>query len=339
MDEKRRERKDEHIENYLRSEFRSKTLLNNVYIEHNALSDVNFDEIDTSIEFLGEKISMPVMVNAMTGGTEISEDINEDLSNICRELNIPMAVGSESIAIKDLEARGSFSLLKDKEDIIKIGNLGLENSLENFEFAKDLIGAKAVQAHLNVAQELVMDEGERDFSDNYKNLANIVKNLSVPLIVKEVGFGMSKEVGQKLLDVGVKYIDVAGKGGTNFIEIEDMRIFDKDYSEFYSWGIPTAKSILDIRSLSDDFFLISSGGIRNASDVCKSLIIGADMCAISGEVLSFLPRGDYDYAIKYLKELQTKIKIFMALVGVKNIKELKNVPYKLTGRLKELVED
>lgn len=339
MDEKRRERKDEHIENYLRSEFRSKTLLNNVYIEHNALSDVNFDEIDTTIEFLGEKISMPVMVNAMTGGTEISEDINEDLSNICRELNIPMAVGSESIAIKDLEARGSFSLLKDKEDIIKIGNLGLENNLENFEFAKDLIGAKAVQAHLNVAQELVMDEGERDFSNNYKNLANISKNLSVPLIVKEVGFGMSKEVGQKLLDVGVKYIDVAGKGGTNFIEIEDMRIFDKDYSEFYSWGIPTAKSILDVRSLSDDFFLISSGGIRNASDVCKSIIIGADMCAISGEVLSFLLRGDYDYALKYLKELQTKIKIFMALVGVKNIKELKSVPYKLTGRLKELVED
>ena len=339
MDEKRRERKDEHIENYLRSEFRSKTLLNNVYIEHNALSDVNFDEIDTTIEFLGEKISMPVMVNAMTGGTEISEDINEDLSNICRELNIPMAVGSESIAIKDLEARGSFSLLKDKEDTIKIGNLGLENNLENFEFAKDLIGAKAVQAHLNVAQELVMDEGERDFSNNYKNLANISKNLSVPLIVKEVGFGMSKEVGQKLLDVGVKYIDVAGKGGTNFIEIEDMRIFDKDYSEFYSWGIPTAKSILDVRSLSDDFFLISSGGIRNASDVCKSIIIGADMCAISGEVLSFLLRGDYDYALKYLKELQTKIKIFMALVGVKNIKELKSVPYKLTGRLKELVED
>ncbi|MDU2829225.1 MAG: alpha-hydroxy-acid oxidizing protein [Anaerococcus sp.] len=174
---------------------------------------------------------------------------------------------------------------------------------------------------------------------NYKNLANISKNLSVPLIVKEVGFGMSKEVGQKLLDIGVKYIDVAGKGGTNFIEIEDMRIFDKDYSEFYSWGIPTAKSILDVRSLSDDFFLISSGGIRNASDVCKSIIIGADMCAISGEVLSFLLRGDYDYALKYLKELQTKIKIFMALVGVKNIKELKNVPYKLTGRLKELVED
>lgn len=102
MDEKRRERKDEHIENYLRSEFKSKTLLNNVYVEHNALSNVNFDEIDTSIEFMGNKISMPVMVNAMTGGTEISEDINEDLSNICRELNIPMAVGSESIDRKSV---------------------------------------------------------------------------------------------------------------------------------------------------------------------------------------------------------------------------------------------
>ena len=195
MDEKRRERKDEHIENYLRSEFKSKTLLNNVYVEHNALSNVNFDEIDTSIEFMGNKISMPVMVNAMTGGTEISEDINEDLSNICRELNIPMAVGSESIAIKDKDSRESFSLLKDK-NVIKIGNLGWENKVENFEFAKDLIGASAMQAHLNIAQELVMDEGERDFSKNFENLENISKNISVPLIVKEVGFGMSKEVGQ-----------------------------------------------------------------------------------------------------------------------------------------------
>lgn len=337
MDEKRRARKDEHIENYLRSEFRSKTLLNNVYVEHNALSDINFDEIDTSIEFMGQKISMPVMVNAMTGGTEISEDINEDLSNICKDLNIPMAVGSESIALKDIKARESFSLLKEKDQVFKIGNLGLENSIENFEFAKDLIGARAMQAHLNVAQELVMAEGERNFSNNFENLKNIKNNLSAPLIVKEVGFGMNKEVGKKLLDIGIKYIDVAGKGGTNFIEIEDMRIFDKDYSEFYSWGIPTAKSILDLRSLSDDFFLISSGGIRNATDVCKSIIIGADMCAISGEVLSFLLRGDYDYAQKYLEELQTKIKIFMALVGVKNIEELKKVPYKITGRLKELI--
>ncbi|MDU1317039.1 type 2 isopentenyl-diphosphate Delta-isomerase [Anaerococcus hydrogenalis] len=338
MDEKRRARKDEHIENYLRSEFRSKTLLNNVYVEHNALSDINFDEIDTSIEFMGQKISMPVMVNAMTGGTEISEDINEDLSNICKDLNIPMAVGSESIALKDIKARESFSLLKEKDQIFKIGNLGLENSIENFEFAKDLIGARAMQAHLNVAQELVMAEGERDFSNNFENLKNIKNNLSAPLIVKEVGFGMNKEVGKKLLDIGIKYIDVAGKGGTNFIEIEDMRIFDKDYSEFYSWGIPTAKSILDLRSLSDDFFLISSGGIRNATDVCKSIIIGADMCAISGEVLSFLLRGDYDYAQKYLEELQTKIKIFMALVGVKNIDELKKISYKITGRLKELID-
>lgn len=338
MDEKRRQRKDEHIENYLRSEFRSKTLLNNIYVEHNALSCVNFDEIDTSVEFMGQKLSMPVMVNAMTGGTDISEDINEDLSNICKDLGIAIAVGSQAIALKDEKSKNSFSLLKDK-DQIKIGNLGWENNLENFEFAKDLINASAMQAHLNVAQELVMEEGDRNFSKNLKNLAHVSKNLSVPLIVKEVGFGMSKDVGKKLIDLGVKYIDVAGKGGTNFIEIEDMRNFDKDYSEFYSWGIPTAKSILDIRSLSEDVFLIASGGIRNAVDVCKSLIIGADMTAISGEVLSFLLRGDYDYAVKYLKELKEKIKLFMALVGVDNIKDLKKTPYKLTGRLKELVND
>lgn len=338
MDEKRRERKDQHIENYLRAEFRSKTLLNNVYVEHNALSDINFDDIDTSVEFLGKKISMPVMVNAMTGGTDISEDINEDLSNICKEINIPMAVGSQAIALKDEDSRASFSLLSKKDDIIKLGNLGWENNLENFEFAKDLIRANAMQAHLNIAQELVMDEGDRDFSNNFENLKKVVKSLRVPLFVKEVGFGISKDAAQKLYDIGVRYIDVAGKGGTNFIEIEDMRIFDKDYSEFYSWGIPTAKAILDVRSVADDIFLVASGGIRNSVDVCKSLILGADMTAVSGEILSYLLRGDYDYALKYLKELQVKIKLFMALVGVRNIKELKKTPYKLTGRLRELVE-
>ena len=147
MDEKRRQRKDEHIENYLRSEFRSKTLLNNIYVEHNALSCVNFDEIDTSVEFMGQKLSMPVMVNAMTGGTDISEDINEDLSNICKDLGIAIAVGSQAIALKDEKSKNSFSLLKDK-DQIKIGNLGWENNLENFEFAKDLINASAMQLSL-----------------------------------------------------------------------------------------------------------------------------------------------------------------------------------------------
>lgn len=338
MDQLRRKRKDEHIENYLKSEYRSKTLLDDVYIEHNALSCVDFDKIDTSIEFLGKKISMPIMVNAMTGGGEASEDINDDLANICRECNIPMAVGSEAIALTDFSTKQSFEVIKEQEELVKIGNLGLNHSIENYLFAKDLINADAMQIHLNVAQELVMPEGERDFSNSIDNLRKISKALDLPIIVKEVGFGISKEVGKTLLDSGIKYIDVAGKGGTNFIEIEDLRNFETDFSELYEWGIPTAKSVIDLRSLSDDLFIISSGGIRTGLDIAKSIIIGANMCAISGEILSYLMRGGYEYTISYIKDLDKKLKIVMALLGVYNIEQLKKVPYKLTGRLKEICE-
>lgn len=338
MDELRRQRKDEHIENYLKTEYRSKTLLEDIYLEHKALSDINFKKIDTSINFLGKKILMPIMVNAMTGGGEASEDINTDLSSICEQFNIPMAVGSEAIALTDPTTIPSFEVLKDHENLLKIGNLGMNDDIEKYRKAKEIIDANAMQLHLNIGQELVMEEGERDFSKSFENIKNIRKNLEVPLIVKEVGFGISKDVTKRLVEAGVEYIDIAGMGGTNFIEIEDLRNFDTDYSEFYSWGIPTAKSIIDARSVSDNIFLIGSGGIRNAIDIAKALIIGADMCAISGEVLSYLMRGGYDYTVSYIKELNHKLKIVMGLLGVENIEQLKKVPYKLTGRLKEIIE-
>lgn len=338
MNSQRRERKDAHIENYLKSKYRGSTLLEDVYIEHNATSDVSLDEIDTSIEFMGKKIAMPLMVDAMTGGGSTSANINEDLSSICESLNIPMAVGSESIAISDEESRDSFELVKYKEDLFRIGNLGFEREYEDFVFARDLIDAHSMQVHLNLAQELVMKEGDNSYHSSLDLIENLIQNFSYPIIVKETGSGISKSVAQKLVNVGVKYIDVAGKGGTNFIEIEDLRDFEADYSDLYNWGIPTAKSIIDVRSVSDDSFIIASGGIRNAMDIVKSIIIGADMAAMSGEVLSYLLHGGYEACENFLKEINLKIKIIMALLGVRSIDELKKIDYKLKGELKELVE-
>lgn len=337
MIEKRRERKDQHIENYLKSQSLTNNLLEDIYIEHNALSDIAIDEIDTSIEFLGRRIAMPIMVNAMTGGGEAGADINEDLSSICESLNIPMAVGSEAIAIDDEESRESFTLLKDK-DLIKVGNLGSERSIEDFTFAADLIGADIMQVHLNMAQELVMPEGDKDFKGIRDNIKNLSKNFDIPIIVKETGAGISKEVAKDLINLGVKYIDVSGKGGTNFIEIEDLRDMDTDFSELYNWGIPTAKAIIDVRSISRDVFIIASGGLRTAMDVVKSIIIGADMAAVSGEVLKYLLHGGYMACESYLKDLNNKIKIIMCLLGVKNIEELKKVDYKIVGRLRDFID-
>ena len=339
MDKQRRQRKDQHIENYLKTRARGTTLLDCVYIEHNALSDVSLKQIDTSVEFMGQKIAMPLMIDAITGGGDSSASINEDVSSICQEINIPMAVGSESIALTDESSRESFELVKQKEDLFRIGNLGFERNYDDFIFARDLIDAKAMQVHLNIAQELVMKEGDNDFHSSIDIIGELVEKFPYPIIVKETGSGISKEVAQKLIEKNVQYIDVAGKGGTNFIEIEDLRDFEMDYSDLYNWGIPTAKSIIDVRSASDDVFIIASGGIRTAMDVVKSIIIGADMAAMTGEVLNYLLRGGYQACEDFLKEVNHKIKIIMALLGVRNIEELKKVDYKLIGELKELVED
>ena len=339
MDRQRRQRKDQHIENYLKTRARGTTLLDCVYIEHNALSDVSLKQIDTSVEFMGQKIAMPLMVDAITGGGDSSASINEDLSSICQEINIPMAVGSESIALTDESSRESFELVKQKENLFRIGNLGFERNYQDFIFARDLIDAKAMQVHLNIAQELVMKEGDNDFHSSIDIIGELVEKFPYPIIVKETGSGISKEVAQKLIEKNVQYIDVAGKGGTNFIEIEDLRDFEMDYSDLYNWGIPTAKSIIDVRSASDDVFIIASGGIKTAMDVVKSIIIGADMAAMTGEVLNYLLRGGYQACEDFLKEVNHKIKIIMALLGVRNIEELKKVEYKLIGELKELVED
>lgn len=339
MDRQRRQRKDQHIENYLKTRTRGTTLLDCVYIEHNALSDVSLKQIDTSVEFMGQKIAMPLMVDAITGGGDSSASINEDLSSICESINIPMAVGSESIALTDESSRESFELVKQKENLIRVGNLGFERNYDDFIFARDLIDAKAMQVHLNIAQELVMKEGDNDFHSSIDIIGELVEKFPYPIIVKETGSGISKEVAQKLLEKNVQYIDVAGRGGTNFIEIEDLRDFEMDYSDLYNWGIPTAKSIIDVRSVSEDVFIIASGGIKTAMDVVKSIIIGADMTAMTGEVLNYLLRGGYQACEDFLKEINHKIKIIMALLGVRNIEELKKVDYKLIGELKELVED
>lgn len=333
------QRKDEHIENYLRTSSSASTLLEDVYIEHNAISDICLDEVDTSINFLGRKIAMPLMVDAITGGGSSSAAINEDLSSICQELSIPMACGSESIALTEKESRESFELIKDKKDLLRIGNLGFERNYEDFVFAKDLIDAHAMQIHLNLAQEMVMKEGDNSYHDPLSIIEELVEKFDCPIIVKETGCGISKKVAKRLIEKNVKYIDIAGQGGTNFIEIEDLRNFDMDFSDFYTWGIPTAKSIMDIRSLSDDTFIIASGGIKTAMDIVKSIVIGADMTAMTGEVLNYLLRGGYDACENFLKEINHKMKIIMVLLGVKNIDQLKKVDYKLTGRLKELIED
>ena len=335
----RKDRKKEHIEYYLKSISRNKTLFEDVYIEHISLPELNLDEIDTRTRFLDKIVEYPIMINAITGGTEFSQEINRDLSKIAKRYNIPMAVGSQTIALKDKESQESFRIVRKvmgKEGIV-IANLNANASLDEVKYAMDILDADGIQLHLNPAQELVMKEGDRDFRGVLDNIQNIVSNVEKPVIIKEVGFGISEKVAKLLYNVGVRYIDVSGIGGTNFIEIEDKRNDKMDFSDIYSWGIPTALSLIQCRRVSEDITLISSGGIRTSMDIIKSLCIGGDLVGISGEILKHLIEGGYDKANKYMRDLTYKIRVLMLLTGSKNIEELKKTPYKVKGDLKDLI--
>ncbi|HEY4543378.1 MAG TPA: type 2 isopentenyl-diphosphate Delta-isomerase [Tissierellaceae bacterium] len=336
----RRQRKKEHVENYLKSTFKSETLFEDIYLEHNALPELKLDEINTKVEFLGKEVDYPIIINAMTGGTEFTGEINKELSILAKEFNIPMAVGSETIILCEEEScRQSFKITRENvgESGIVMANLNGHASIEDAKEAIEVIDADALQIHLNVAQELAMEEGDRDFTGILDNIENLVKNISVPIVVKEVGFGLSTDVIKRLYDVGIRYVDISGHGGTNFIEIENLRNLSLDLNELYDWGIPTALSLINSTDLYDDLTVIGSGGVRNSLDVVKALVLGADMVGISGEILSYLVHGGIDNAREYLKDLTHKVKIIMILLGVDNVEDLRKVDYKVTGRLKELL--
>ncbi len=334
-------KKDLYIDNSLILNTTGDNLFDDIYIEYNSLPEINFDDIDTSVEFLGKKISFPLIINSMTGGTEKGLEINEILFTLAHELDIVLGVGSQEEEIDDEEL--SLFFLGDMNDDINentiiLSNLSARAKKEDVKKAMDKIHSKGICLYLNPAQEAVSYDGNKDFTGVLENIEEIVKEYGDKVIVKEKGMGMNKATIKKLVNAGVKNIDVSGYGGTNFIEMENLRNYRNDFSELYNWGIPTAKSILDAREVSKDIKIISSGGIKTGLEVAKSIIIGADYVGVSGELLRYLLHGGYEQAKKYIEDLMYKTKIVMFLLGVKNIEELKKVDYKIIGKLKELME-
>ncbi|MDO5718347.1 MAG: type 2 isopentenyl-diphosphate Delta-isomerase [Tissierellia bacterium] len=336
----REERKKEHIENYLKTEYHSENLFDDIVLEHNSLPNLSIDDIDTGVEIFGKKLAFPLLINSMTGGAEISYDINRDLAKLADKYGLAMAVGSQKVALESENTAESFVVIKEflNEDSIKIGNLSASSDLDEIIKAAEMIEADAMQLHLNPCQELVMLDGDRDFRGILENIENIVSNSKIPIIVKEVGFGISAGNARKLYDIGVRYIDIAGSGGTNFIEIEDLRRHDFDFSDIYSWGNSTPQLLYEYRDMPKDLFVIASGGIRTGLDIIKSYVMGADLVGISGELLNYLAHGGYEYASDFLESLIEKTKILMLLLGCKRVEELRKVKYKPVGKLRELVD-
>ncbi len=324
-------RKQDHVDLCINKnvQFKSKTTgLENYSFIHNALPEINFADIQLETQFLNSKIRMPLMVSSMTGGYKDAEKINAELAEICQTLHIPMGVGSQRQALEQDTYTTSFSVVRKYAPTIPItANIGASEirnltSILSMRRIIEMIDANALTVHINPLQELMQPEGTTDFSGVLNGISFLVQNAEVPIIVKEVGAGISADVAQRLLDCGVRIIDVAGAGGTSWAGVEILRQEHTDDSSFFwDWGIPTADCLEMIYPLKQhsDFTLVSSGGIQSAKDIAISLALGADMCAAARPLLTILKERGQRALEDTLLEWQNTIRKIMFLVGAKNI--------------------
>lgn len=304
---------------------------------HNCLPNLGWNELDISSSIAGISITNPLIINAITGGAHDVTTVNGQIAEFARLTNTAMAVGSQFSALEYPEVEQSYKIVREKNpNGIIFANLGAYATPRQAQLAVEMIDAQAIQIHLNVAQELLMTEGDRDFAGYLSNIAKIVQSVNVPVIVKEVGCGIAKEQAQLLATIGIKAIDVGGMGGTNFLAIEAARSQLKIHSETLNWGIPTAISAVEIMSvLPQHMDMMVSGGIRTALDVVKSLALGGTAVGVATPIIRLLHEKDIEDAVSWFNNLLHEIKCYMLLSGTATLKDLAKIPVVITGYTKE----
>lgn len=319
-------RKDEHVKFALRQETISNDF-DKVVIEHVSIPNISVDDINLATTFLDFDVPLPFYINAMTGGSFKTLKINENLAKIAKHYNIPLVLGSASNAIKDNRLTDTYTIARNVySNGIIVANVSANATVEDANKAIEMIDANALSIHVNVIQELAMSEGDRNFTNWQTNIGALVEKINIPIILKEVGFGFSLESLELVNNLGIKHVDVSGKGGTNFAKIEGQRA--GEISKFWEkLGISTVDSLLNAKE-EGDLTYYASGGINDALDIVKSLILGAKSCGLSKY---FLHRSmePFEKAIKTIDDLILDIKKIMVMLNVKTIKDLENVKYKI----------
>ena len=340
MDEQRKKRKLEHLKYALETDTGPLvTGWDDLHLVHQALLNVDLEEIDTSVYLFNKKLKLPLIINAMTGGAEELEKYNRVFAEIASEFGLGMAVGSQTIALKEKNSSASFKIVRKVNPAgLVLANVSAGAKAEEALAAVEMIEADALQLHLNSVQELVMKEGDRFFKDWTQNIEKICRLVSVPVIIKEVGNGISREIAQKLSELGVAAIDIGGSGGTNFTSIELARHKRENLEFLRGWGIPSAASLLEVCSLNTDLLVIAAGGINSSLHIMKALAVGADAVAIAGSFLKTLETGGKEGLKRALSNFEEELKILMLLTGAKNISEIKKVPLVITGFTREWSE-
>ncbi|MHA1728050.1 MAG: type 2 isopentenyl-diphosphate Delta-isomerase [Promethearchaeota archaeon] len=356
------ERKDDHLKIALKEKTESTvtTWLECVKFIHSALPEMNIENIDTSIEFLGKKLFAPLIISGITGGTEKGKEINKNLAQAAQKYGIGMMVGSQRIALNNPKTTGTFSIVrKYAPDIPIIANIGIsqivkstDKNYNSFENIIKMIDADALAIHLNPLQEIIQPEGETNFEQGLKKIAELKDNLEIPILVKETGSGISREIAKELINIGIKIISVSGVGGTSWaavesyrkkIQIQEKSNLKSDLAElFWNWGIPTAASIIETKSAcskSDNIKIIGSGGIRTGLDIAKCIAIGADLAGLAKPFLNAAAVNEPSYLNNLMEKLMNELKVTMFLTGNRTIQDLKETSVVIMPQLKFWLEE
>src|SRR5262244_1778359 len=333
---KTQQRKKEHLELCLDTESvtsSSGTGLDRYRFLHNALPELDIAELDLTTEFLGKRLKAPILISSMTGGFDLARKINRNLAAAAQELGLAMGVGSQRVALEEPAVADSFKVRDVAPDILLLSNLGAVQlnygyTVDHCRRAVEMIHADALILHLNVLQEAVQPEGNRNFKGLSEKITHVCQQLKVPVVVKEVGSGISAEVAGRLKQAGVKAIDVAGRGGTSWYAVEAQRAAKRGKpaeTTFADWGIPTEEALVAVRQAVPDLEIVASGGIRSGLDIAKCISLGADVGAF-GQPLLAAALESPEKVIEFIGGIIHEIKVTMLCVGAKNLDALKKIP-------------
>ncbi len=343
------QRKDEHLRIMTEKDVvhLRGTLLDNIHLLHQALPELNLEDVDLSVEFFGKQLKAPLMITSMTGGTESAFKINAALAEAAQEEGIAFSVGSQRIMLRHPETADDFTVRKYIPDSVLLGNIGgvqlVEYPLDVIVGMIDAIDADGICVHLNAAQELVQKGGNRQFRGILDHIARLLDLMGGRVLVKETGAGMSPETLKILASIGVSYVDVSGAGGTSWTKVEMYRAQEDKIRElgkaFADWGVPTAFSVIAARRvLNDKACIISSGGILSGIDTARSIAIGADLVGFARAIFLSCVKGGTEGAISFIDGIKSELKRAMLLTGSRDVPSLQKVPRVYTGELRDWLE-
>lgn len=345
-DETTARRKDAHLDLCATEEVaprENSALFECVRLVHCAMPELSAAEVRLETRLFGKTLKAPLLMTGMTGGTERAGRVNEDLARVAEEFGLAFGLGSQRAMAERVELTPTFAVRKVAPTTVVIGNIGLVQAarmgLDEVRRLTDSIGADALALHLNPGQELAQPEGDRDFRRGYDTVRRLVEVWGERLLVKETGCGVSPQVARRLVECGVRHIDVSGLGGTSWVRVEQLRsegVAREVGEQLSGWGIPTAAAIASVRrAVGDGVTLIAAGGVRTGLDVAKALALGADLAGMALPLFRAQQQAGVEGVRKALRVMVTALESALLLTGSRTPVELRKKPFVLTGELKD----